>query len=88
MAGGAGPSETQRFGEPLAVGRGHPVGPMLAASHDGGGVRAEPSTSLPVQVLIALRPVSSVVTNEATDAFNFLPMPFGACEPVTRNNHG
>jgi hypothetical protein len=42
----------------LAVGRGHPVGPALAASYDGGGIAADPSTTRPVQVLFALRPAS------------------------------
>ena len=50
MAGGAVPSEPQWIGEPLSVGRGHPVGPMLAASYDGGGIAADPSTKNPVQV--------------------------------------
>lgn len=53
-----------------------------------GALRADPSTALPVQVLlVALRPVFSAVTM-ATDAFNFSPMPFGPHEPVSRNNHG
>ena len=30
-----------------------------------------------MQVLFALRPVFGIVPGKATDAFNFLPMPFG-----------
>ena len=39
-----------RIDEPLSVGRGQPVGPMLAASSDGGGIAADPPAARPVQV--------------------------------------
>jgi hypothetical protein len=49
-------AQTQRFDEPLAVGRGQPVGPLLATSSDGGGIAADPPAAHPVQVIMCLRP--------------------------------
>jgi hypothetical protein len=75
MAGGAGPSETQRIGEPLAVGWGHPVGPSLAASYDDGGMAADPPTKNPVRVLLAMRPASeiAIIKVAITSAFSRCP---------------
>jgi hypothetical protein len=67
VTGGAGPSQTQRIDEPLSVGRGQPVGPLLATSTDGGGIAADPSAARPVQVTMCACVLS------------FLPVPSGDC---------
>jgi hypothetical protein len=56
VTGGAGPSQTQRIDESLSVGRGQPVGPLLATSTDGGGIAADPLAARPVQGTMCLRP--------------------------------
>ena len=53
VAGGAGPSQTQQIDEPLAVGRGQAVGPLLATSSDGGDIAADLLAADPVQVICA-----------------------------------
>ena len=44
----------------FSMGRGQPVGPLLATSSDGGGIAADSIAARPVQVLVALRPGCSV----------------------------
>jgi hypothetical protein len=67
-------------GRPGSSGR-----PYARCFNDGGGMLADPSTSRPVQVLIALRPASSAVADQANNAFNLSPMPFGLLS-VSRNS--
>lgn len=46
----------------LSVGRGQPVGPLLAASSDAGGIAADPSAECPVWVLSAPRSAGGALT--------------------------
>jgi hypothetical protein len=68
---GANVAQTQQIDEPHLVGRGQPVGPLLATSSDGGGDAADLVTARPVQVLGALRPaclVTAPFQNDLNDA--------------------
>jgi hypothetical protein len=55
-----------RIDEPLAVGRGQPVGPLLAALSDGGEAHPIRRLARPVQVLYALRPAKIVAAPSGT----------------------